>query len=105
MWQRGVLARMVIKNDKVLLVLWKLRFLDGLSPKECVDRLTDAKVSCKTQIYETIREFDGASMFFPCLDQVRARTQLMVVLKRLRIKVLVKPSIENGIRGLRVWRK
>jgi hypothetical protein len=47
----------------------------------------------------------GASMFFPCLDQVRAKTQLMVVLKRLRIKVLVKPSIENGIRGLRVWRK
>ena len=59
-WQRGVLARMVIKNDKVLLVLWKLRFPDGLPPKECVDRLTDAKVSCKTQIYETFREFDGA---------------------------------------------
>ena len=60
MWQRGVLARMVIKNDKVLLGLWKLRFQDGLSPKECVDRLTDAKVSCKMQIYETLREFDGA---------------------------------------------
>ena len=60
MWQRGVLARMVIKNDKVRLGLWKLRFQDGLSPKECVDRLTDAKVSCKTQIYETLREFDGA---------------------------------------------
>jgi len=59
-WQRGVLARMVIKNDKVRLGLWKLRFQDGLSPKECVDRLTDAKVSCKTQIYETLREFDGA---------------------------------------------
>ena len=44
MWQRGVLARMVIKNDKVRLGLWKLRFQDGLSPKECVDRLTDAKV-------------------------------------------------------------
>ena len=40
--------------------MWKLRFQDGLSPKECVDRLTDAKVSCKTQIYETLREFDGA---------------------------------------------
>ena len=60
MWQRGVLARMVIKNDKVRLGLWKLRFQDGLSPKECVDRLTDAKVSCKMQIYETLREFDGA---------------------------------------------
>ena len=60
MWQRGVLARMVIKNDKVRLGLWKLRFQDGLSPKECVDRLTDAKVSCKTEIYETLRKFDGA---------------------------------------------
>ena len=54
------MARMVIKNDKVRLGLWKLRFQDGLSPKECVDRLTDAKVSCKMQIYETLREFDGA---------------------------------------------
>ena len=51
---------MVIKNDKVRVGLWKLRFEDGLSPKECVDRLTDAKVSCKTEIYETLREFDGA---------------------------------------------
>jgi hypothetical protein len=46
----------------------------------------------------------GASMFFPCLDYERAETQLMVVLKRLRIKVLVKFTIESGIRGLRVWR-
>ena len=46
----------------------------------------------------------GTSLFFPCLDQVRARAQLMVVLKRLRIKVLVKPVIENSIRGLRIWR-
>lgn len=46
----------------------------------------------------------GTSMFFPCLDPVRAKAQLMVVLKRLRIKVLVKSTIEDGIRGLRVWR-
>ena len=46
----------------------------------------------------------GTSMFFPCLDYSRAKTQLMVVMKRLRIKVLVKPVIEDGIRGLRVWR-
>jgi hypothetical protein len=51
---------MVIKNDKIWLGLWILRFQDGHSPKECVDRLTDAKVSCKTEIYETLREFDGA---------------------------------------------
>ncbi len=47
MWQRarGELARMVIKNDQVRLGLWKLRFQDGHSLKECVDRLTDAKVA------------------------------------------------------------
>lgn len=46
----------------------------------------------------------GTSLFFPCLDTRRAKAQLMVVLNRLRIKVLVKPTVENGIRGLRVWR-
>jgi hypothetical protein len=46
----------------------------------------------------------GASLFFPCLDQDRAETQLMVVMDRLRLKVLVKHVIEDGIRGLRVWR-
>jgi len=46
----------------------------------------------------------GTSLFFPCLDYPRARAQLVVVTKRLRLKVLVKPTIEQGIRGLRVWR-
>ena len=46
----------------------------------------------------------GASLFFPCLDHERAEAQLMVVMKRLRLKVLVKYVIEDGIRGLRVWR-
>jgi len=61
-WQRarGELARMDIKNDKVRLGLWILRFQDDHLPKECADRLTDAKVSCKKEIYETFREFDDA---------------------------------------------
>lgn len=46
----------------------------------------------------------GTSMFFPCLDPRRATVQLMVVMDRLRIEVLVKPTVENGVRGLRVWR-
>lgn len=46
----------------------------------------------------------GTSLFFPCLDQDRAEAQLMVVMNRLRLKVLVKHVIEDGIRGLRVWR-
>jgi hypothetical protein len=46
----------------------------------------------------------GTSLFFPCLDYERAETQLMVGVDRLNIKVLVKRTIEDGIRGLRVWR-
>lgn len=46
----------------------------------------------------------GMSMFIPCLDPRRAKTQLLAVTKRLRIKVLTKIVIVDGIRGLRVWR-
>jgi len=46
----------------------------------------------------------GTSVFFPCLDPDRAKAQLMVVTERLRVKVLIKTVIEEGIRGLRVWR-
>lgn len=46
----------------------------------------------------------GTSVFFPCLDYARAKAQLMVVTDRLGLKVLVKGTIEDGIRGLRVWR-
>lgn len=46
----------------------------------------------------------GTSIFFPCLDTKKAKAQVLAVTNRLRIKVLVKPVIEDGIRGLRVWR-
>ncbi len=46
----------------------------------------------------------GTSVFSPCLDSDRAKAQLMVVTERLRVKVLTKEVIEEGIRGLRVWR-
>lgn len=46
----------------------------------------------------------GRSIFLPCLDPKRAKTQLLEVTDRLRLKVLVKIIIFDGIRGLRVWR-
>jgi hypothetical protein len=46
----------------------------------------------------------GTSLFFPCLDTKRAKPQLLAVTNRLKLKVLVKPVLEDGIRGLRVWR-
>lgn len=51
------------------------------------------------------REFKrGTSIFIPCLHPPRARTQVLEVTKRLRIKILIKVAIEDGIRGLRIWR-
>ena len=46
----------------------------------------------------------GTSVFFPCLDYERAKAQLMVVTDRLGLNVLIKSTIEDGVRGLRVWR-
>lgn len=46
----------------------------------------------------------GQSIFIPCLDPPRARAQVLVVTKRLKLKVLMKVVITGGIRGLRIWR-
>ncbi|CAB4195477.1 hypothetical protein UFOVP1295_15 [uncultured Caudovirales phage] len=46
----------------------------------------------------------GTSIFIPCLDGTKAKEEVMVVLKRLRIEVALRVSIEDGIRGLRIWR-
>lgn len=45
----------------------------------------------------------GTSIFIPCLDPKRAKAQVLVVTNRLRIKVLIKVTIEDGVRGLRIW--
>jgi hypothetical protein len=45
----------------------------------------------------------GTSIFIPCLNVRRARAQVIVVTKRLKLKVLIKVVIESGIRGLRIW--
>lgn len=51
------------------------------------------------------REFKkGTSVFFPCLDYARARAELMAVVNRLKAKVVIATVIEDGVRGLRVWR-
>ena len=46
----------------------------------------------------------GTSVFLPCLDYDRAKAQLLGVTERLKVKVLIKAVVEEGIRGLRVWR-
>ena len=46
----------------------------------------------------------GSSFFVPCIDHVAARESLAVVTKRLKIKTVSKVVIEDGVKGLRVWR-
>jgi hypothetical protein len=46
----------------------------------------------------------GTYIFIPCLDPRAAKAQLLGVTNRLRLKVLIKVTVQDGIRGLRVWR-
>jgi hypothetical protein len=46
----------------------------------------------------------GYSFFVPCIDEKDARKTLDVVARRLRIDVVTKVVIEDGVKGLRVWR-
>jgi hypothetical protein len=46
----------------------------------------------------------GKSLFFPCLDPERARQQVADTIGPFRIKTVTKICIEDGIKGLRVWR-
>jgi hypothetical protein len=46
----------------------------------------------------------GYSIFIPCLNPVAAKKEIMLTLRRLRIEVISKVVIEEGIQGLRLWR-
>lgn len=46
----------------------------------------------------------GYSFFVPCIDHDKARMDLNEITKRLQMQVLTKVTIEDGIKGLRVWR-
>jgi hypothetical protein len=46
----------------------------------------------------------GYSFFVPCLYTPEARREVLKVARRLKMKVLIKVVIEEGVKGLRVWR-
>lgn len=46
----------------------------------------------------------GYSFFVPCINEKEARKTLDRVTNRLKIEVVSKVVIEDGIKGLRVWR-
>jgi len=46
----------------------------------------------------------GYSFFVPCLDPKVAKEEVLRTTQRLRYNILTKVVIEEGIRGLRIWR-
>ena len=46
----------------------------------------------------------GRTFFIPCLDIESAKYEVERVTKRLRYSIEMKVVIENGVKGLRVWR-
>lgn len=46
----------------------------------------------------------GYSVFFPCLNDSSCKKEVRAVAKRLRMNVFMKTTIEEGIKGVRVWR-
>ena len=46
----------------------------------------------------------NTSFFLPCLDAKAATDTVLKVTKRLRYSVVTKEVIEDGVKGIRVWR-
>lgn len=46
----------------------------------------------------------GRSFFVPCLDADEAKAVVQATMNRLGFEVKVKLVIEDGFRGLRIWR-
>jgi len=46
----------------------------------------------------------GYSFFVPCINHSEARKAVRAVCRRLKIEIVTKVTIEEGIKGLRVWR-
>jgi len=46
----------------------------------------------------------GTSFFIPCIDRYRMELFVRREARRIKVDVLIKRVIENGVFGLRVWR-
>jgi hypothetical protein len=46
----------------------------------------------------------GTSIFIPCLDSAAAKKEILTTTNRLRLNIVMKVVIEEGVRGIRFWR-
>lgn len=48
--------------------------------------------------------YRGHSFFVPCIDHKAAKNAIKAAAERLNIDLVMKVVIEEGVKGLRVWR-
>jgi hypothetical protein len=46
----------------------------------------------------------NTSFFIPCLDPKAAKEKILRITRRLRYNVIIKEVIEEGVRGVRIWK-
>lgn len=46
----------------------------------------------------------GTSIFIPCLDPDNAKKEVLITTNRLRLDIVMKVVIEDGVMGIRLWR-
>jgi hypothetical protein len=46
----------------------------------------------------------GYSFFIPCISCSKAKLEIKAVAKRLKYRIVMRTVVEEGIRGVRVWR-
>jgi len=46
----------------------------------------------------------GYSFFIPCIDHKAALQEFEPIRRRLKLQVVSKLVIEDGVKGLRIWR-
>lgn len=62
------------------------------------------KIESVTYQLDWSKFHQGQSFFVPCIDHIKAKDTVGKVTKRLNISVEIRVVIEEGIKGLRVWR-
>jgi hypothetical protein len=46
----------------------------------------------------------GYSFFIPCIDCDKAKKSIQAIAKKQKSNIVMKVVIEEGVRGIRVWR-
>lgn len=46
----------------------------------------------------------GTSIFVPCLNPRVAIEEIMSTMRRVKVKVVTKVVIHDGVKGVRIWR-